>query len=300
MPEQAFIGLGSNLGDRAAAIRGAIDELNAAGGVAVRRASSLYETPPVGGPTGQGPFLNAAAAIETTLPPRELLGVLQGIERDLGRVRHERWGQRTIDLDLLLYGDGVIDEPGLVVPHPRMVVRRFVLAPLNEVVGGFRGDLRALLGRGSVGGVLAELDQRPGSVLLRGPDPDGTIAAGVVAGLGAIGLAREHDILFQRGTIGADPERWVVLSDATLVSALGSLRARGVPGRDTPWPNLEVTWGAEAEASGPHGRRSIGLGGILLRIRAPEGGESSDDWVVAEVLAACAASRVPTRVVGPP
>ena len=124
---RAYVGLGSNLGDREATIRAAIDALP--GVVAV---SALRETEPVG-PVDQPPFLNGAVALETELSPRELLDVLLAVERRLGRERRERWGPRTIDLDLLLYGDGTIDEPGLSLPHPRLHERRFALEPLAEL-----------------------------------------------------------------------------------------------------------------------------------------------------------------------
>jgi 2-amino-4-hydroxy-6-hydroxymethyldihydropteridine diphosphokinase len=129
----ALISLGSNLGDRAAILDGAIAALGEVPGVVVRSVSSYHETEPVGGPPGQGPFLNAAAALETTLSPRGLLHALQSIENRFGRIRTVRWGERTLDLDLILFGDSVIDEPDLIVPHPRFADRRFVLAPLAEV-----------------------------------------------------------------------------------------------------------------------------------------------------------------------
>jgi 2-amino-4-hydroxy-6-hydroxymethyldihydropteridine diphosphokinase len=124
----AYIGLGSNLGDREALIR------RAAGLVGARRLSSLLETQPWGF-VNQPKFLNAAAEIETPLSPRQLLVHLLDVERRLGRERiGPRWGPRTIDLDLLLYGDDSIDEPGLVVPHPRLTEREFALRPLAELV----------------------------------------------------------------------------------------------------------------------------------------------------------------------
>lgn len=134
-----FIALGSNLGDRAGHVRAALRELSEAGDVRVLRCSSLHETPPVGGPPGQPAFLNAAAELATYLPPRELLARLLAIEARHGRVRGVRNGPRTLDLDLLIYRDEFIDEPGLCVPHPRMWEREFVLAPLREIC-----DLAAL------------------------------------------------------------------------------------------------------------------------------------------------------------
>jgi 2-amino-4-hydroxy-6-hydroxymethyldihydropteridine diphosphokinase len=133
MPSLACIGLGSNLGDRRAALEGAIAALSRTSGIHVQKVSSFRETEPVGGPTGQGTYLNAAAVIETDLDPHGLLGVLQEIEAQFGRVRSVRWGERTLDLDLLLFADQIVSTTELTIPHPRLHVRRFVLAPLAEV-----------------------------------------------------------------------------------------------------------------------------------------------------------------------
>jgi len=102
-------------------------------GIVVLRVSSFLENEPVGGPVGQGMYLNAAAALDTTLDPFELLRVLQEIEARFGRVRTIRWGARSLDLDLLLFEDSIIDAPELTVPHPRLASRRFVLEPLAEI-----------------------------------------------------------------------------------------------------------------------------------------------------------------------
>lgn len=128
---RAFIGLGSNLGDREGNCRTAVDLLCQAG-VKVTKTSSFYETEPWGR-TGQPKFINQAIEVETPLDPRALLGVLQRIETEMGRVRTERWGPRTIDLDILLYDGLVLDEPDLAIPHPRMQERGFVLDPLAEI-----------------------------------------------------------------------------------------------------------------------------------------------------------------------
>lgn len=133
MPHLAYIALGSNLGDRRATLDSAVAALRERPGLRVVRWSSWIETEAVGGPAGNPTFLNGAAEIETELPPRALLAVLQEIEDRFGRARGEANGPRTLDLDLLLYEDRVIDEPGLVVPHPRMSGRRFVLEPLAEI-----------------------------------------------------------------------------------------------------------------------------------------------------------------------
>jgi 2-amino-4-hydroxy-6-hydroxymethyldihydropteridine diphosphokinase len=144
---RAYVGVGANLGDREATIRAAVDALPGVVGV-----SELRETEPVG-VVDQPPFLNGAVRIETSLEPRALLEILLATERTLGRVREERWGPRTVDLDLLVYGDLTVDEPGLRVPHPRLHERRFALEPLAEL------DPELVVpGLGSVSGALAALD----------------------------------------------------------------------------------------------------------------------------------------------
>jgi 2-amino-4-hydroxy-6-hydroxymethyldihydropteridine diphosphokinase len=125
--------MGSNLGNRKAQLDAAVAALAEAPGIVLQAVSRYHETAPVGGPGGQGDYLNAAAAVETTLEPLELLHVLQEIEHRAGRVRTVRWGPRTLDLDLLLFGDRVIATAELQVPHPRMAERLFVLAPLAEI-----------------------------------------------------------------------------------------------------------------------------------------------------------------------
>jgi 2-amino-4-hydroxy-6-hydroxymethyldihydropteridine diphosphokinase len=129
---KAFIGLGSNLGEREAMIRLALDDLARLPSTVLLRASSLYDTEPVG-EVDQPNFLNAVAQIDTELTARQLLWNLQLIEKRLGRVRTQRWGPRTIDLDLLLYGNQVVEEADLKVPHPELTRRSFVLVPLVEL-----------------------------------------------------------------------------------------------------------------------------------------------------------------------
>jgi 2-amino-4-hydroxy-6-hydroxymethyldihydropteridine diphosphokinase len=149
---RAFAGLGANLGDREATIRRAVELLGAAPGVSVVALSTLRETDPVGY-VDQPRFLNGAVELETTLAPRELLDALLAVERALGRERTgPRFGPRTIDLDLLLYGDERIDEPGLRVPHPRLHERAFVLQPLAELEPALE-----IPGRGRVQTLLAAL-----------------------------------------------------------------------------------------------------------------------------------------------
>jgi len=128
----AYVGLGANLGPREITLLRAVDLLADTEGVEVRAVSQLRETEPVG-VVDQPLFLNGAVVLDTSLSARELLDRLLEIERELGRVRDVRWGPRVVDLDLLVYGDRQIDEPGLRVPHPRLHERRFALEPLAEL-----------------------------------------------------------------------------------------------------------------------------------------------------------------------
>lgn len=146
---RAYVGLGANLGDRERTLRAAVDALAGEAGIEVVAVSTLRETEPVG--VGEQPrFLNGAAELDTSLSARELLDRLLAVEQRFGRVRIAgEHGPRTLDLDLLLYGDEVIEEPGLTVPHPRLHERRFVLEPLTELAHGLlvpgRGDVESLL-----------------------------------------------------------------------------------------------------------------------------------------------------------
>jgi 2-amino-4-hydroxy-6-hydroxymethyldihydropteridine diphosphokinase len=149
----AYVGIGSNLGDREATIARALELLDDPPAIRLARVATVRETAPVG-VVDQPAFLNTVALVETTLGPRELLGRLLTVERSLGRVRTgERWGPRTVDLDLLLHGDAALDEPGLTLPHPRLHERRFVLEPLYELAP----DL-LVPGRGRVSELLSALD----------------------------------------------------------------------------------------------------------------------------------------------
>jgi 2-amino-4-hydroxy-6-hydroxymethyldihydropteridine diphosphokinase len=132
MAERIFVGLGSNVGDRLGNLEHARVRLAQAAQVRLVASASIYETEPVG-PVKQGWFLNTVVELATRLSPRALLQLCQQIEADLGRVKRERWGPREIDLDLLLYGERVIDEPDLKLPHPELARRRFVLEPLAEL-----------------------------------------------------------------------------------------------------------------------------------------------------------------------
>ena len=128
---RAFVGVGANLGDRWAFLALAARALRATPGVAVVRGSRVWDSAPLGPP--QPRYLNAALELETTLPPRALLGALQAVERQARRRRDVRWGARTLDLDLLLFGALAVAQPGLTLPHPALAARRFALQPLAEL-----------------------------------------------------------------------------------------------------------------------------------------------------------------------
>lgn len=125
---RVFLGLGSNLGDRERFLRDALESIE--GVVAV---SPVYESEPRGGPPGQDPYLNLVVELDTVMSPRALLGLCHRLEAAAGRVRERRWGPRTLDVDILLIDGVSVDEPDLVVPHPRMRERRFVMAPLADL-----------------------------------------------------------------------------------------------------------------------------------------------------------------------
>jgi 2-amino-4-hydroxy-6-hydroxymethyldihydropteridine diphosphokinase len=150
----ALIGIGSNLGDRAAHLDHARCALAVIPQTTLLAFSDVYETEPVG-PAGQSPYLNAAASLDTELDPEALLAHLRAIEHSAGRVRHERWGPRTLDLDLLLYDDRILHTDDLTVPHPRMTERWFVLKPLADIAP----DTLHPIANKSIAQLLADLEQ---------------------------------------------------------------------------------------------------------------------------------------------
>lgn len=153
-PKRAVISLGSNLGNRLETLQGAIDALEDTPGVRIKAVSPVYETEPWGVPAGSQPsYFNAVVVLKTTLPPSSLLERAHAVEEAFHRVREERWGPRTIDVDIVAYADEVSDDPVLTLPHPRAHERAFVLAPWHDV------DPEAQLpGRGPVAALLEEVD----------------------------------------------------------------------------------------------------------------------------------------------
>lgn len=189
MTHLAHIALGGNLGDRRAHLDRALESLRNQPDIDVRKVSRYYETPPVGGPGGQGAFLNAAAEIATTLDPFALLTVLHSIENDAGRRRLAHWGERTLDLDLILYEDVIHDTPRLAVPHPRFSLRRFVLVPLAEIASE---DVDPVTGC-TVANLLTNLHRRPSSIGFTQTPPD------------------PHNVNFVRQNLSDDPDPWHIL-----------------------------------------------------------------------------------------
>lgn len=163
MTPRCHIALGGNLGSVAETFARALARLDENPRIDVVRASSLYRTRPVG-EAARGDFLNAAAELETDLPPFELLDVLQAVEAECGRTRDRRWSSRTLDLDLVFHGDAVIDEPRLVVPHPACWYRRFVLDPLCEIAADRVHPVKGA----AVAELRARLTPRPLRVMLAG------------------------------------------------------------------------------------------------------------------------------------
>ena len=184
-----LIGLGSNLGNREEMLLKAVKRLSEHPQIDAIRHSGWHETPPIGGPADQGPYLNGAARVETSLDPEAILGTLTGIETALGRQRAERWGARTIDLDLLLYDRLVRRTPLLTIPHPRMAWRRFVLRPAVEVAASM---LHPTTGW-TVGRLLDHLDSALPYVAITGPVAAGKtrLAERLVQGASAR-LINEH------------------------------------------------------------------------------------------------------------
>lgn len=228
-----LIGLGSNSGNRQALLAAAVSRLRECPQIKVLDCSAWRETAPVGGPSGQLCFLNGALTLETSLSPRQLLAQLIGIEHQLGRRRAERWGARTIDLDLLLYDDLVLDEPELVVPHPRMAWRRFVLEPAAEVAGAM---LHPII-HWSVAELQSHLAASARYVAIAGPIAVGKthLAERLVAAIGGQWIAEEPNCR-ELDDFYADPNRHGLATElAFLQERAQRLTAAAFPKPGSPW-----------------------------------------------------------------
>ena len=160
--EQVLIGLGGNIGDPLASMQAALHALDVHPECRVTKVSSVWRTPPWG-VTDQPDFLNACAVVTTSLEPRAFLDLCLSVEQNLKRVRDVRWGPRSIDIDILFFGDREINEPGLIVPHPRLTERAFVLVPLAEIAPDTRQ-------KGKSVAELAQLSDQTGMMIQKGPD----------------------------------------------------------------------------------------------------------------------------------
>lgn len=203
---RCLIGCGSNLGKRREQLDRALELLRFMPGVTFLASSRYRETPPVGGPAGQGPFLNGACLIETELSPHALLDLLTAVENTLHRERLTRWGERTIDLDLLLYDDLVVESERLTVPHPRMATRRFVLEPSAEIAA----DLTYPPAACSVGDLLDNISVRLPLVAIVGVPGSGADRIAAAVADAVMGHAIHAPCELPAATAGADAWRRVV------------------------------------------------------------------------------------------
>jgi 2-amino-4-hydroxy-6-hydroxymethyldihydropteridine diphosphokinase len=314
MATLALIALGSNKGDRRSHLQTAVAGLRGAPGIALRAISSYHETTPVGGPPGQGAFLNAAAAIETSLEPEPLLDVLRDLEARAGRSRTVHWGERTLDLDLLLFGDRRIQTPRLVVPHPRMAVRRFVLAPLAEIAPEVVDPLTGQ----DITSLLANLDRRPSVLVIDAPPSRGpwrtALYQAVLARLPSVGLSAPPDGSPQTVDAGVsgppdllsqpapDDDRWLVSSDFV---PHGPLNLPSPPGQKPPPPAdsfgplptfiAAFPGGWFDHNTGPPAQIAPTTVVVVLRLESLDIGPACD-----EILAACAATRTVSQSVSTP
>jgi 2-amino-4-hydroxy-6-hydroxymethyldihydropteridine diphosphokinase len=203
MPAIAYVALGSNLGDRRSFLEQTVADLRHHPGISVTAVSSFHETDAVGGPPNQNKYLNAAIELKTDLDPHQLLHVLQDIETRLGRVRTEPSGPRTIDLDLLLYGDQVLESTDLQIPHPRMHERTFVLGPLAEIAG----DLMHPRSKRPIRDLLREQQHQSGAAAARPLKGLRAMITGSSSGIGraialALAGAGADVIIHRRGPVG--------------------------------------------------------------------------------------------------
>jgi len=230
-----LIGLGSNEGDRHATLLHALEELGRRPGLRVLRRSRFVETAPVGGPPGQGFYLNAAALVETSLEPAALLRVMLEVESALGRRRTLAWGPRTADLDLLLYDDVVRSTPALTLPHPRMAWRRFVLEPAAEVAASMVHPTTGW----TIARLLEHLNTATNYVAITGPVAAGkTELARRISQSTGVRLIADHASPAEIATSYADPARNAWASELEFVDR----RVRLLAARSGTWQEPARVW----------------------------------------------------------
>jgi 2-amino-4-hydroxy-6-hydroxymethyldihydropteridine diphosphokinase len=278
MPVECLIALGSNLGDRAHALSGAVELIGGDELSTVLAVSRWQETPAIGGPAGQAAFLNGAARLATDRNPQELLELLRRVESALGRRRDVRWGPRTVDLDLLLYGDRVCGEQGcesaeLTLPHPRMSFRRFVLEPAAEIAADLVHPLLKL----SVGELLANLNRPGNGVTLAGATSE--LRRRIAAELAVRErwrIARSDAVPEDDDSDRGDSDGRDLAEDAVLIDAHWARRGDAQP------PKL-VVWFDTSDADQRLAWRDFERQGAVLRLA---GGEINwRDEIVAAVAA---------------
>jgi 2-amino-4-hydroxy-6-hydroxymethyldihydropteridine diphosphokinase len=165
---RCLLALGANLGDRAKSLDNALNLISASPELQLLARSTWHETVPIGGTAGQANFLNGAALVDTTQSPELVAETLRSIEKQLGRERHIRWDARTIDIDLLLYGDKIVDTADLQIPHPRMSIRQFVLVPAAEIAG----EMLHLTSGWTIAALSSHWSNSPRTVAIAGKDPE--------------------------------------------------------------------------------------------------------------------------------
>ncbi|MEN6452183.1 MAG: 2-amino-4-hydroxy-6-hydroxymethyldihydropteridine diphosphokinase [Thermoguttaceae bacterium] len=236
-----LIGLGSNQGNRQATLDAAVDGLAAHPQIRLLARSAWHETKPIGGPA-QADYLNGAVTVETSLAPAELLGCLQRIENGLGRRRDERWGPRTIDLDLLLYDRLICDTPTLVLPHPRMALRRFVLEPAAEVAS----DMLHPTTGWTVSRLLEHLNQSPRYIAIAGSIGAGktNLAERLATTLGGRIIAEQPDWR-QLDAFYDDPARHAWETESAFLEHRARLLAEDFVA-DGPWSISDFWFGQSA------------------------------------------------------